>query len=354
MKTRKLILLLILLITPFALNAQSHNTRPGSWCKLIKTVPGSARDESESSRCLACSKKQEKEDEAKNVERKRRDDIARANDEAKRKALEIKLRKEKLELEEKNRVTEVKLVMPKSNGVNKIIQSKKDLIKGTDKAILVAGSKKFLNESGEVLFENSEWNRTESIKELSFTETSIQNFGIVEIMKDGSQYGYKKSRADVINSKGEYLFNENNIKSLFHINDGWLLISPYNSNNYWIYNLLTKQKISLISIAENSNGGDATAYFIPIFSNNIELNREVSGLVQSSQKIKKNFVSLFPTEFSEAFLSKQSFVLVHASIQTAQLNRDYDSFKRIIDDSINTVLLYCISKDGKLSTVKLK
>ena len=350
---KKLIIfgIIIFLTLPFAVNAQSHNLGANYNCKLQKK---GYSFNSEKLSCPACKKKEEKEEEAKDVERKRRDDVEKANDEAKRKALEIKLRQEKLELEEKNRVTEVRLVIPKSNVVNKIIQAEKGVINVTDKAILVAGSKKFLNKNGEVLFENSEWNRTESIQELSYTETSIQNFGIVEIMKDGNGYGYEKSRADVINSKGEYLFNDNNIKSLFHINDGWLLISPYNSNNYWIYNLLTKQKISLISIAENSNGGDATAYFIPIFSNNIELNREVSGLVQSSQKIKKNFVSLFPTELNEAFLSKQSFVLVHASIQTAQLNRDYDSFKRVIDDSVKTVLLYCISKDGKLSTVKLK
>lgn len=350
MKTRTLFALIVMVCTITQVHAQSHSMKPG--CKYAKK--GSyGRVVEEGYVCPACRKENEKEQAARDAEDKRRSDASRVKWEAEKKARKIAEKKEQAEREAKNKVTEVSVKMPKNTTVQNNSSLKKKIEYTSDKTILKPGNKNFVNEKGEILFENNNWDRTYSIQDLSVTETSIQNFGIVEITTDGKESKLGQLRTDVVNSKGQYLFNDKNIKLLRHIDNGWLLISPYNSDNYWVYNLRTKEKISFTSIAEGSNNGEASNYFLPIFSDNVKFNENRSAFTRASKTIKQNLASLFPTELSEAFLSKQSFVLVHANFMTALMERDFESFKRVFD-SAKTVLLYCISKDGKLSTIKLK
>jgi hypothetical protein len=109
----KKVLLIVALLFCVSSFAQSHNVRSGSWCKFIKNGSGSVKDESESARCLACAATAKKEEEAKTAQRKRRETILIAKNAADKKAREIEEKKKKAELAEKNKVTEVKLVMPK-------------------------------------------------------------------------------------------------------------------------------------------------------------------------------------------------------------------------------------------------
>lgn len=359
MKIKVLLTLVSLVFTIMQVNAQSHDNSQGA-CKLFKN-----KAIGDGATCPACLAKDKKEQAARIAENKRRNDVILAKAEAKRKADEIAHKKEMAERAEKNKVTEVAVTMPKSTDVKNNAPVKKGLIENSDKAILkVTGSGKgFQNEKNEILFENIDWDRTYSLQDVSLTENALKNFGIVDVTV-GSKRGLGGFRADVVNSKGEYLFNDPNLKFIAHINDGWLLLGFYNSANYCVYNLLTKDKINFTSISEYNSEfgryiwGPAIDLFLPIFPDDVKMANtysiQIHGKASESGWVKKHLVRLFPAELSAAFFAKQSFVLVHTSHFASYLAQDYDyKFERSYN-SANTVILYCVSKEGKLSTIKLK
>jgi hypothetical protein len=348
-----------LVFTVMHVNAQSHDNSQGA-CRLFKN-----KAIGDGATCPACLAKDKKEQKARDAEDKRRNDAILAKGEADKKANEIAHKKAMADRAEKNKVTEVAVTMPKSTDVKNNAPVKKGLIENSDKAILkVTGSGKgFRNEKDEFLFENPEWDRTYSIQDVSVTETALANFGIVDVTT-GSGRNLGGFRADVVNSKGEYLFKDPNLKFVCHLNDGWLLMGFYNSENYCVYNLLTKNKINFTSISQYNSEfgryvwGPAIDLFSPIFPDDVKFVQtysiQVQGKATEAGWIKKHLVKLFPAELNAAFLSKQSFVLVHTNTLASYLayEQEYNFEKNY--NAASTVILYCVSKDGKLSTIKLK
>lgn len=347
-----------------SVNAQSHKVGQANYnCKLNKK---GWFFNSEKLPCPACEVTEKKEKAAKAAEDKRRSDVTVAKANADKLAKDAAYKKTQAELAEKNKVTEVAVTMPKSTVVNSNNQVKRGIVNSTDKAILKrnGSGRGFTNEKGEILFEKDEWDTAYTIEGLSMTKNCIKNFGIVDVRtgKKGNKFG--EFRADVINSKGEYLFNDENIRFICHINDGWLLVGSWNSNNYYVYNLIKKVKINFTSISEygfeygRMVWGPASDLFVPIFSNDIVENDiysyQLQGKFSNSFLLKKHLKRLFPQELNEDFLSKQSFVFVHTNYFASDLIRtDYYKFEEYYN-STSILLLHCISKDGKLNTIKLK
>ncbi|MRG44243.1 hypothetical protein GFS24_03915 [Chitinophaga sp. SYP-B3965] len=359
MRIKILLTLFGLMFTVLQVSGQAHDNSQGA-CKLFKN-----KAIGDGATCPACVAKIEKEQKARDAENKRRNDVIIAKGEADKKAAEIARKKQLADMAEKNKVTEVAVTMPKSADVKNNAPVKKGLIENSDKAVLkVTGNGKgFKNEKDELLFENPEWDRTYSIQDVSVTETALKNFGIIDV-RTGSGRGLGGFRADVVNSKGEYLFNDPNLKFICHINDGWLLMGFYNSENYCVYNLLTKNKINFTSISQYNSEfgryvwGPAIDLFLPIFSDDVKFAQtysiQVQGKATEGGWIKKHLMKLYPAELNAAFLSKQSFVLVHTSQLASYLGQEYEYKFEANYNSANTVILYCVSKEGKLSTIKLK
>lgn len=357
MNAKILFMLLTLTFAVLKVNGQAHDNSRGG-CKLFKNHVSTGYT------CPACDAKDKKEQAAKEVEDKRRSDALIAKAEAAAKVREIARKKEQAEREANNKVTEVFVTMSKVTVAKGSDPIKKGAIISGDKAILKREYKKFVNEKDEVLFENDDWNTTYSIQDVSMTKNTLKNFGIVDIKPNGKGNKLGEFRADVVNSKGEYLFNDENIKFVCHINDGWLLIGSYNSRNYYVYNLLTKEKIDFVSISKydsefgNLVWGPAIDFFLPIFSDKVELNDiysyQLKGKFTESVLLKKYLSALFPTTINEEFLSKQSFVFVHTNTIATYLAQDSYYMFKINYDGTDTVMLYCVSKNGKFSTIKLK
>jgi hypothetical protein len=250
--------------------------------------------------------------------------------------------------------------MPTSSGATKSSTPAKVAKNVTDKTIMRGANGQgpghpivFRNENDEVILENNEWTETYSMREMSMSTNYIENIGIVKI---GDPNFYCKDNTyhfDIVNSKGQYFFNDNTIKSINYINDGWLLIGNFDSDNYFLYNLNTKNKI----ILENSATGTyrdrhALDLFAPIFSASIQLN---SGGPQhqaaTSEGVKKSMLQWASSNISEEILSKYSFALVHTNYGKASTfaggGRHYSGF----DDG--NVVLYCVSEDGELTKINL-
>jgi len=124
MKTKILLTAIILTFAIAQINAQAHDNSRGA-CRLFKN-----KAIEEGASCPGCVAKDKKEQAARDVVNKKRQDIATAKANAERLAKETAYKKEMAERKAKEKVTEVKVVMPKSSVVkSNTIESESDQLK---------------------------------------------------------------------------------------------------------------------------------------------------------------------------------------------------------------------------------
>lgn len=340
--TIKLLFTIVLLMAIGNVQAQSHDMSPGSTCKLIKT-----KVNSESHICPACAAKDKKEKEAISAENKRRDDAIVAKAKAENDARQAAFKEEqrlKQEQYKKERAEKVVINLPKNPvDTKKNVESKKDknvtdntIMNGQPSYYNVYGRGepcKFVNEKGETIIENMEWFSTSSLcgydpYNLSISKNCPKNLGIVAF-RDKVWY---KHRMDLVNSKGKYLFNDNNIRSIIYLNDGWLFIDAYPVETY-VYNLNTKKKVILNNLLREADYEFSTGLTFPSIYADVD------------NVFKKNLYSTFKSQINDDILRKYSFTLIHS-------NRFIDQFTTFRNDV--KVVLYCVTKNGELTKIDLK
>ena len=353
---KKLLTICLVMATIFVVKAQAHISTGKYVCNLVPKSRGT-----EKYLCPACAKIDEQKRIAKIADDKKRSDAVATKSKATQLATDAAHKKE---MAGKNKVTEVKVVMPKNNNDMKAVGNKKVVKEKEDLTIMKSARYSFVNEKEEILFENYDWDTTFDLQNLSITKNALKNFGIVNVRTGNKMSKIGQFRVDVVDSKGEYLFNDENIVLICHIADGWLLIGSWDKKDYYVYNLLTKKKLNFSSVSNSDFSqfvyGPALELFIPILSDKVELsnlqnhNYQIQGKVSESIILKKRLSQLFPTQLNEEFLSKQSFVFVHTNRYTKNLAVESDNaFNREFAET-DSILLYCVSKGGKLEIIKLK
>lgn len=356
MKTTKLILLLI--STLFCLsnaNAQSHDMSPGSTCKLIKTHVNS-----ESAVCPACAAKDKKEKDAKLAEDNRRNQVIWDKAKADKIASDKAWKEKQLEDAKNAHSGEVLINMPKNTVTTKNSAQPKTAKNVTDNTIMIGTNvnlqtypQVFKNEKDEVILQNKDWATTQTFSAISMSEICVKNLGVVKIGDANFYFKPYTYRYDLVNSKGDYLFNDNTIKSINHLNDGWLLIGNFDSQNYFLYNLNTKNKIVLDNITtEHYRDGQALDLFLPIFPETIKL-AGPEHRAGYSERVKNNIFKWASSKISEEILSKYSFALVHTNYGTAVNYAGNERQRREYDNS-SMVVLYCVTENGELTKINLK
>jgi hypothetical protein len=267
--------------------------------------------------------------------------------------------KAKAEKEARDKVWQDKLAEDKKNAesgkvyinantsvVKGIIEPVKKATNVTDTTVMIGTSRSgsafspiFMNEKGETLLENKEWVRTYSFGEITLTQTgSIPNIGIVRI---GDPYFHWKANT--------YHFD------IVHLKDGWLLISCFDIKDNHLYNMYSQKKIMLESLIDNDvirfySGVNTLHYFVPIFSENLTLigTLNYAQIASWSEDVKKNLSRKFGTQINEELLNACSFIFVHTNHNTNYLYAASNL------DFFRTIVLYCMSKNGELTTIKLR
>lgn len=354
---KKLFLTILLIFAIQTTQAQSHQMGAKYNCKLKKGNPNT-----EGYPCEACTAKDKKEQNAKIAEDKRRFAVAQAEAEAKKAASE-KVRLAKLAEAEKNAesgkvyinaqkntvVTNNQIVKQISNNETKVKNvTNKTVMIGLDTWLKHEGT--FKNEKGEIILENKNWIETYSLPLFSITANCLSSVGIVSY---NSTRGVRVK--NIVNSKGEYLFNDtglNEISHIIHIKDGWLIASNYNFKNSFLYNINTNKKIEIgnypMQVESISQINDI---FTPIFSNSVELNKNIIHFLDRGflmKELKENLTNWSPNIINEEMFSKYSFVLR----TTNSYDKRYYGKKKYYDES-KTVLL-CVTKNGELEVINLK
>ena len=348
---------MLLLFAIQTTQAQAHNMGSNYNCKLQKK---GYFFNSEKHPCPACAAKDKKEKDAKIAEDKRRFAAAQAEAEAKKAASE-KVRLAKLAETEKNAESGKVYINGNKNTVstnNTIPKNSKSAIivkNATNNTIMIATGpvgklpNAFKNEKGEIILENKDW-ETESLIYNSMTTDSPKNLGIVRFSNHSRGYGMT---FDLVNSKGEYLFNDPEISQIQHIKDSWLLITrSYDYKNCFLYNINTGKKIFIGNYYIYVNRYDANGFdvFTPIYSNSVELNSNSRFENQRylTKMLRENLINWSSDIINEDMLSKYSFVL---RVTNSYDNKYYGKKERY--DESKTVLL-CVTKNGELEVINLK
>lgn len=283
MKTKKLLLTFLLLLVGTISFAQSHDMRPGSTCKLIKTSVNT-----ESMICPACAANDKKEKEAKNAEIKRRNDKliadAKAKKEADDKAYRDKIAADKLKegsgnvlinAQPTSTIVKTQAEKPK---LEKAVY-KKDYFYNVDKNIssqyrtldyiYFTENKTGFNLNGKSILDNNEFAGYFGIDSISNGKNFPPNIGIVKLHQkrtippgDGRKVSIEVPIFDLVNNKGERLFNDDKITLIMHFVDDYFIIGRGEYHFIWgnvyygtfsegvtIYNLTTKKSFTLL---ENS------------------------------------------------------------------------------------------------------
>jgi len=269
MKTKNILLLFVLILAVIQVKAQSHNTRPGSWCKFVKN---NARDESESARCLACDATDKKEQAARDVENKRRSDVAKAEYEAKETVRKLALKKEKEERDAKNKVTEVSINMPKSTSIKNTTSDKKTEQNQTKSNRFMSGSGWnyfYDSESGDRInpsLDTPQFNISRAYGAVKIEGESIAQYlhpaeiGVILYNPKNSKNeycnGWYLHNYDIVDYDIKPLFGDISIHHIEHFYENWFLIGYYPCDSYkdgsnigWfkslkLYNVETKKFIN--------------------------------------------------------------------------------------------------------------
>jgi len=121
MKTKSLIMLLILMSAVIKVNGQAHDASQGA-CRLVKSAAIG-----DGASCPACKAADKKEQLARDAENKRRNDVIAAKAKADKIASEAARKKQLAEIAEKNKVKEVFVTMPKTPAKKLENSEKEDL-----------------------------------------------------------------------------------------------------------------------------------------------------------------------------------------------------------------------------------
>ena len=318
---------------------------------------------SEKLSCPACEANDKKEKEAKEAKVKKRNEKIWAYAKAKKDA-EQKAYQDKIAADEVKRKAESGDVVINAQPIKTIEKNETTSLKkaeNTNNNTIMYGAgyyddlyqtfKGFKDEQGATLLENKDWSGTYNLCAKSLTQSCIkQNLGIVKI-GDFNHYWHQNTYYyDLVNTKGEYLFKDKTIKSIEHLIDGWLLIGNFNSQDNYLYNLDTKTKIKLENMTEDPRYNRAIEVYLPLFHNTIKLSSNgIQDIAYFSEQVKKYLIKTQPSKINENILSKYSFVLTHTNYGQASYLYDDNNYK-----SCSKVLLYCVTKDGKLEIINLK
>lgn len=246
-------------------NAQSHKVGQANYnCKLNKK---GWFFNSEKLSCPACEATDNKEKAAKAAEDKRRNDVVVAKAKADKIASDLANKKKQQEIAEKNKITEVSIIMPKITPIKNNASVKKTLPKKQNntvtKSILLISDKNggFKSINNEVIIPENTYAKTKGAQ--YFENINKNNFpkdlGIVtfsqRISVPNRQCGAGNYYvADFISSKGERHFNSDAISFIEHMQNDWFIIGLdfYGTDTYYdklgsakLYNVKTKKEFQL-------------------------------------------------------------------------------------------------------------
>lgn len=266
---------------------------------------------------------------------------------------------------------------PIKQGVKPMPPKSKEKI--SDKTVLVGagekfrsvgiGATRFLNKDGQIVLENSNWTGTYSFEEFSSYEDH-KNWGVVRVSAPNDkrwdhemlgQFNYA-----IVDSKGEYIYNDKNCRSLQYLKNGWLLISTFDNANAYLYNLKTKKKSLLASQAYELNEytvGDISGEYVSITPSALalsELNYEARRKLSDGERIRDNFIENHI--ITEETLNKNMFTFVFAengngrkvNWRACQINfgvgRGGPTVQGVLEDyGLKSFIIYHVSPSGNVS-----
>lgn len=263
MKSKILLTFFILMFTWLHIDAQAHDNSRGA-CKLFKN-----KAIEEGASCPGCVAKDKKEQAARDVVNKKRQDIATAKANAERLAKETAYKKEMAERKAKEKVTEVKVVMPKTSKPVSASTKKTPMKASVKKDEILMISNRyggFENVNGDVIIPKDAFFETfgamyyDNINRYDFPK----GVGIVALNDKMDQsrhpaYNNKVSTynvMDLIDSKSQRYFNSDAICLISHFFGDWFLIGydyqefngPFNSvklGGAKLFNIRNKKEFTL-------------------------------------------------------------------------------------------------------------
>jgi hypothetical protein len=351
----KTLIFFIVLLAAASGIAQAHDLDPASCCKLTKNYRGT-----ECNPCPACTAASKKEQEAKKTEDKRRSDAILAANNAK--LAELKRQSDVKKAEALKNAHSGELVInaqvpstkpkaaPKAVPPKKALKTTDDVIfaKGEGSRQLYGKSAPFFNEKDEIITQSADWSATYTVRDISFTENAPKNFGIARI--GDHNFNWREYSFNLVGSTGKYLLEDNDITSICHLRNNWLLIAC-RPGNFYLLNMQTQEKINLPFFGKQANHGYQN--FPPIFSDKVIMNTErpeiSEHMIDESRMVKKSMMRYFPNEVNENVLSRYSFVLFQTDFrETLNIitNANFDWVSRIE--------MYGITENGEMETIRIK
>lgn len=250
-----------------------------------------------------------------------------------------------------------KVTPPKSN---KAVNDKTVLV-GAGKLFPSVGADatRFLNEDREIILENSEWTGTYSFKDFS-TYEDHKSWGVVRVSAPGDkrwdsemigQFHYA-----IVNSKGQYLYNDRNCRSLEYLKNGWLLIGTFDNLNAYLYNMNTKKKILLSNTTHELN----EKTMVNIASDYVSITPGALRPSTSNERISEYFIknNIVTAEtlkkdmftFVYADNSGEHKVYWHASQVSFGILWGGPTLKGVLNDfKLNSLIVYHVSPNGTVS-----
>ena len=266
-------LIIAFVLISFSTYAQKHNMKPG-WCKYAKKGKGTSRDESASAECKACAAETEKERKkiAKTFElNPERDEL---NKKANKLASEARLKETIKKSNERNKVTEVAVTMPKplapAPAIKKPVETKAPAAEKiiymtaswgkvpfknamTEEDITTATELKFVAVEGTYM-EDGTISRNNFPANLGVIQLEQQvkapNHPYFEIHPNSASY----KPYDLVDAQLKRVFNSDSISNIVHFYGNWFMVSSGFANFNWstnsfgsvkLYNVKTKESVPI-------------------------------------------------------------------------------------------------------------
>ena len=269
--SRRIIVFLILLLIKIDTLSAQHLIRECSTCKFMpkrslstdKSTISKQGGCTETYECPACAKKDKEEKEARRAEDKR------VFEEKKKKLAEENRKLEedyKRKIDEANAQRKASRVTIENSKTNQLSSSQKEPSKSTSKYMTFSQYNNFYDSVNNLILHIPEYligySTIENISSFEKPELKLYQFARVEygntelkgsVMRGVNEQKYYYSGLDLIDYKGNRIFNNKYLYRINHLIDGWFLLSIDSSDLFYkfnfkdrLYNIFTKKTIPLI------------------------------------------------------------------------------------------------------------
>ncbi|QIL39476.1 hypothetical protein G7074_09440 [Pedobacter sp. HDW13] len=259
---KKLLSLMVLLFIAYTANAQSHISKSEYSRYNCRFAPKGSNNAEGKLMCPACAKENEDARKKKIADDKAQSELGKIKNAKLKAEAEIAFKKQRAEVAERSKVTEVHVTMgktPLTAGKTPEKPAKKAPLKLTKDVLFFAdypGSMSmngnrlnyFLNENGDTILKSKDYYST--FGAFSDNKNNFpKNLGIVVLNEENTlTNGKTRKIADLVDSKGKRLFKDKSISTIFHLMNDYFVIGrskDFGEDSSWGYNYRRIQEVDI-------------------------------------------------------------------------------------------------------------